>query len=187
MRNVLLFMLMGNLLVISCKKDIQLAEGENLEWGEAIALQNGVLWQATCATKLSDWYPDKFSILLTHYNSKGFIRGSLQFRHIPIQLGTYYPKDYPIENIYLPDSTLTCFYATSQDDGDVAGDYYIMWNDSSTIIMLEKIDPKTNEIWGSFQGKFKKHVFSDIGYELDPSSPDTLIFEAGTFHAKLNR
>jgi hypothetical protein len=187
MKNVFLLILMVALLLSSCKKDTPPIEEESPEWGKATALRNGVPWEAICATKLSDLYPGKFSILLTHYNSKGFARGNLHFRHIPIELGAYYPTDYPVENQLLHDSTLTCSYHSLQDDGDVAGDRYLLCYDSASVFRVERIDPQNKEIWGTFQGMFKKHIFSDIGYALDPSSPDTLIFEAGTFHAKLNR
>ncbi|MCS6930522.1 MAG: hypothetical protein NZM43_13625 [Saprospiraceae bacterium] len=170
-----------------CIKETPPAEEESPEWGEANALLNGVPWKATCATTLSDVYPGKFSLLLTHYNSKGFVRGRLSFRHVPIEIGTYYPVDYPVENQSLHDSTLTCSCHSLQDDGDVAGDRYVLWYDSALMFRLERIDSQTKEIWGTFRGMFKKHIFSDIGYELDPRSPDTLIFEAGSFHAKLSR
>lgn len=182
MKKCFLFCILSFLWLAACKEKTEDDPYDWGQWGEASATKNGKGWTALCGTKLSDTYPGKFGITFNNFSGSNFLRGQFSFRHVPFREGVYYPLDYPTENSALPDSAMTVDFGTLLDDGDVAGDRYIMLYDSAVVFYIDKIDPQTTELWGRFSGAFVKYI--ENGYEHDPGSPDTLIFENGVYHAK---
>ncbi|MDO8366574.1 MAG: hypothetical protein Q7T20_07260 [Saprospiraceae bacterium] len=180
-----LFCILSLLVFASCKEKTEDEPYDWGQWGEASAIKNGADWTAICGTKMSDVYPGKFVITFNNFNIFNYLRGQFSFRYVPLLEGVYYPLDYPTEYNALPDSAMTVDFGTLLDDGDVAGDRYIMLYDSAVVFYIDKIDPQTQELWGKFSASLVKYI--ENGYEHDPGSPDTLIFENGVYHAKIIR
>lgn len=151
-------------------------------WGEAQANRNDKLWSGGCITRVSKVYPDKFSLGLIDRDARGLIRGTWHFRYLPYQTGTYYPLQFEYFGVN-PDSSLTCSFFTSIE-GDIAGDEYLMLRDSAVVISIDSIDA-LGFILGTFSGTFVRVIPPDLGFPLDPASPDTFVFEDGKYRARV--
>ncbi len=163
---------------LSCKKDIPNII-ETREWGEANAIKNGFDWQALCSTRL---YNDgnRFSLTFNHYNSQYYLRNELNFRNIPFSIGEYFPFQ---SSSSIPNSLLAISFFTNIEDGDVIGDKYILLKDSAFYLRINAIDYSSGIVTGIFNGHLRKVLTA--GPERDPSSPDTLHFDNGTFKARV--
>ena len=162
----------------SCKKDPPDIM-ETGEWGEANSVKNGADWQALCATRLNK-DGNKFSLGFNQYDSQHYFRNGLNVRNLPYSIGQYSPFQYKSTS---PDSLLTISFFTHIEDGDVLGDKYILLKDSSFCLRINAVDYQSGVITGTFEGQFRKEITPNP--ERDPSSPDTLRFENGTFKARV--
>lgn len=185
MKHLFVFLSTTILLISACKEQVEEvpADWDWGQWGEATAQKNGSDWSALCGSKLSDIYPGKLVLTFNNFNNFNHLRGQFSFRYVPFKEGIYYPVDYPTGPSALPHSAMTIGFSTLRDDGDVAGDRYIMLYDSAVVFYIDKIDPQTQEFWGRFSANLVKYI--ENGYEFDPNSPDTLIFENGVYYAKI--
>jgi hypothetical protein len=186
MKQVLIFSALVIFMTFGCKKEpeVPIFDESSHEWGEATAIRNGTDWKASCYSRSTSKYPNKFTLSLSQYNAANELRSTFNFRYMPFSTGTYYPINLHGNSVYPSDSVFTMSFNTLRADGDVAGDTYIMWHDSAVVFTVDFIDQKTKEVKGTFKAKLKKYIFPALG-ELDPASPDTIIFENGVYHAKI--
>ncbi len=185
MKKHLLFFIFIVFWLQACKEKPEYLYAIDLEtWGDASATKNGLPWTATCGAITSNMYPGKFVFTLSNLNSTNYLRGQFSFRYVPFKQGVYFPLDYPTEFGTLPDSAMTVGFSTFLDDGDVAGDQYVMLGDSAVVLFIDKIDPQTKEFWGRFSATMIKYIEHQ---EWDPNSPDTLVFENGVYYSKITR
>lgn len=168
----------------SCKKETQKPE-EEIPHGNATALKNGDSWLAVTWSKLSYLDPSTFGLLIENYTVDGYRRGSLHFRRIPYENGTFFFNIYDYVSPQASDTVQTCTFDTLLDDGDVAGDAYQLVRDSAAWLTVRITDASTGDIEGEFSAEFVKWLY--MGEEYDPASPDTIIFTNGTYHARVQK
>ncbi len=172
------------LLFSACKKEPQNPE-EEIPRGDATALKNGDSWSAVTWSKLSYLDPSTFGLLIENYTVEGYRRGSLHFRRIPYENGTFFFNIYDFVSPSASDTVQTCTFDTLLDDGDVAGDTYQLVRDSAAWLTVRIKDTSTGDIEGEFSAEFVKWLY--MGEEYDPASPDTIIFTNGTYHARVQK
>ncbi|HFA49621.1 MAG TPA: hypothetical protein ENJ95_11465 [Bacteroidetes bacterium] len=181
----LFFIAIIGMALFSCKKEdtppeIDSAGPIDIPSGEAQSFKNGEFWTYTGFTTTFQQYPDKFFLVLNHYNQSGYLRGQFAFRNIPTIKGIYFP----VQDIYefgSVDTLLTCSFFSTLGDGDIIGDPYVLLKDSAMVFTVDKISPD-GEIEGTFSGTLIKEI---VNMENDPASPDTLVFTEGTYVVKL--
>jgi hypothetical protein len=183
-----LFLFLIALLHFNCKKEkmtpiVDTWKEDHEYWGASKVLKNGELWDFECYTKKSIDYPNKFGLVLDHYDANRQLRGTLHFRHTTFNIGKFFPPDIIYEFGTDSDSLFTFSYFSLQYDGDVIGDKYVSKNDSSVVFTLDKYDITTGEIWGTYSAHLVKDT-SSFG-ELDKNSPYEIKFENGTFHTRV--
>ncbi len=166
-------------LLNSCTKNCDPQIKNNAE-GKAFALLNGIEWNSNAHTLFNP--KNKVSIGLTYYNERNLRRNGFNFRNVPLSVGTFFPVNYGIAG---SDSLLTVSFYTYLDGGDVIGDAYEMFGDSTVQLSIDSINESGEIIVGTFSAKLAKYLL--FGQERDPLSPDTLIFEHGTFVAKVEK
>lgn len=176
---LLIFFLLAN-----CKKEDKHPE-ESTPRGNATALKNGDVWNAVTWSKHSYPDPPKFNLLIENYSADGSRRGSLQFSHAPFENGKFYFNAYQYNPPSESDNIQTCAFYTLLSDGDVAGDTYRLTRDSASWLTVRITDGNSGDIEGEFSAEFVKILF--FGEELDPSSPDTIVFTNGTYKARVQK
>ncbi len=172
--------------IISCKEEDFPDENQSLDppefpSGNAESFTNGALWGYDVYVSQRPDFPGKFVLGFNYINENGYKRGTLSIKNITKKIGEFYPEQWTYVQGAV-DTVLSFSFYTSLGDGDVAGDQYILLEDSSMVFTLDKIDP-SGEIWGTFSGTLLKKIGE---MEYDPASPDTLVFTDGKYHAKLD-
>ncbi len=146
--------------------------------GIATAKKNGVNWQANVRSGPN--VPIDFGIFLdfSHYNESGFLRSYSDFYKIPFAEGKYILTN---SDIRAEDSIPGAWFGTAQDGGDAGGDGYDILTADNIEDYIEITRIEGNDIYGTFQVSFAKHLRIP---EEDHTSPDTIVFTEGIFHAK---
>lgn len=163
----------GLLFAVSCQKD----KGHEFT-GSITAFKNGKEWKAEPTVKLIENF-NTLQIQGNIYNSKGYHRELLSFKGIDFVQAK---QDVDTSRYRFPGDSLTVanFY-TSIDGGDVHGESYYIVQDPSIENWIELTAIEGEEVWGSFELTFYRDTTRG-----DPASPDTLKFENGHFHVKID-
>lgn len=150
--------------------------------GTASALRNSEQWP------FAEWQPRLYAIssgensntlalVLNVYNELGFQREGLSFRGIPKRLGLYaLPRQIAEQS-----EEQRLFFSTSQDDGDVGADYYVLDKTASSHIAITSYDPSGCMI----EGTFSLTVVRDTRFPRVFPYPDTLHFSHGRFRTNV--
>lgn len=160
-----------------CKKD----PDKGLYFGSATATLNGKAWKAgkvRCGINIP-CYKGKLGFDFIVFNQEGFKRESLSFGKIPIAKGTYSVNPQNYNDLVCRDTVALGGYSTSQDEGDVALDYYNPIASANNYFTITNYNERTKELWGSFAVSFK------ISTRRDPNSPDTIRVTNGNFYTKI--
>ena len=168
------------LLLSSCKKEelqnIPLYESGEMTFGRASGKKAHLDWIASgIGVKQSDslfW-----AVRLGTVSKEGFLRESLTLGFIPLATGQY-----SIAQEY-KDDFLTSSYNTSQDDGDVGEDYYLLDEYASTnIAQITKVDTIENKIEGIFTATFE---IRDVEKKVNPDNPNRVTFSDVSFSVEI--
>jgi hypothetical protein len=171
-----IFVLIAVFATLACsKKD----NAPRWHWGTVTAEKNGALWEGEIYAGQNRPYGQGIDIMIDRFNDRGFNRERIYLFKIPQM-----QRRYPLVNTDAReiDSLVGAVYHTSLDDGDVAGDSYVLLSGDSTENYVEITEIKGKELYGRFQMSFIKGL--SFG-EQDPSAPDTVIFKNGIFHTRL--
>lgn len=158
--------------LVSCNKE---KEGSEEFVGSMTALKNGVYWKSVPRNDLT--LEDSALAVGSHvYNEKGYEREVIIFGGLPLEVGTY---EVETSEYHYGPGYIQAWYGTSIDGGDVAGEEYNILNDSAYYNSIEISKVENQEVWGHFNITFFRDTTRG-----DPTSPDTLLFEDGSFHVK---
>jgi hypothetical protein len=151
-------------------------------YGNAIATKNNAEWASgfvRCKIDIN-CNNGKLGIEFLKFNERGFLRETFFLLNILQKVGSY--KIYPSINYNSDrcvDSLIRGLYATSVDDGDVAGDDYNVLPADNNNITITDYNTSTKEIKGTFEVSFI------ITRKFNPLAPDTLRFKNGVFYTKI--
>lgn len=152
------------------------------------ALFNGKRWENTKLRSVYETHTcsKSLGLVITVSNAQGFKRESLYITKIPLSVGEFLIKKYIYNNIgCLPDSPdVYATYGTSQDDGDVGKDRYVILEGSKEInkLVISKYDGKSKYVSGEFSATFVLNRNKD-GTKNYFDSVDTIRITKARFEA----
>ena len=164
----------------SCQKeelDIPIYEPGSMLFGSASGKKAHLDWNASgLALRNRDGKPI-WGILFGTQSSEGFLRESLSLGSIPYGTGTYELAREP------KDGFLTSTYGTSQDDGDVGEDNYLLDESASgNTAHITKLDTIEKIIEGVFTASFQ---IADPSQKVNPNNPDKVTFSEVSFSVQI--
>ncbi len=169
------FLFFGLLLILSCNKK---NDQPDYYWGSINAIKNGEAWEGKLYAVINKPFEQGIDIIIERFNEKGYKREYLFMSKIPLEVKKSKLNQTDVRII---DTLVGGDYGTLLDDGDVAGDDYLLLDDSIDDF-VEITETKGKEIKGKFQMSFVK----DLRFgEADPTAPDTVIFTDGVFHTRI--
>jgi len=178
-RNI--FYIIALCLIASCKKEEQLIPLPDfhpgpMDTGEVQALRNGEFWQATAYARYHSGDSSFIGISFTTFSDQGFNREDFSCNEIPLMTGQYLIKG-SYSDIY--DGYIGAVYGIAEDDGDLLNPPYFPEAGSEGRLELTRVDLVNKEI----EGKFTRVTFR--ASSPDPRFPDRVVFQDGTFKAKI--
>ncbi len=175
MKNLIFLFL---ILSVSCNKE----ELAHLKYhpGTASAKMNGEDWKGNVRSGPNE--PVDFGIFIdiTHFDevSPHYQRSVTVYHKIPFEKGKYVVNN---SSIRTENSISGATHDSIEDGGHVGGDGYDVLTEDDIEDYIEIIRIEGNDIYGTFQGSFAKHLRIP---ERHHAAPDTVIFTEGVFHAK---
>jgi hypothetical protein len=165
-------------LAFSCQKDDS-SPYFNKYWGQVQATKNGQEWKGKVYALYNEPYNQGLDIIVSKVDAKGDERESLSFYKIPVKIGIYPISMTEVRDI---DSLTGAFYTTFLAVGDVLGDVFhpLLTDEVTDYVEISEI--RGLEIFGKFQVSLVK--IPGTG-EVDPSAPDTIVFNNGIFHTRI--
>ncbi|MBT8219721.1 MAG: hypothetical protein KJP00_07850 [Bacteroidia bacterium] len=175
-RSRIFLIFLGFMIFQSCEKDPdwRLWDYE----GSVTATLNGSPWQDALVIGF-DHRQDTvtfandpgISFTIDKYNQNGLLRQKIVFGQIPCELGRYNLKTESRNNHNEPYAS----FITLQDDGDVVGDRFAVYDTDNSYIEILTLDD--NYVSADFQLFLKRNLSQDsLVYS---SLPDTLLFTNG--------
>jgi len=175
--------------LISCKKEELLIPLPNfhpgpMDTGEVLAFRNGEPWQATAYARYHTiGYNVKDSsyvgISFVTFSVDGSNRETLALDEVFLQPGSRKIKGRLKKISEAYDGNIGSIYSIAEDDGDLLNLPYFPEEGSEGSLELTRVDLVNKEI----EGKFTRVIFR--ASSPDPRFPDRVVFQDGTFKAKI--
>ncbi len=148
--------------------------------GTASAEMNGEDWKGSVRSGPNEPVDFGLSIEIAHFDevSPHYKRSFIGLYKIPFEVGKYVVTNSTSRSEdHIPGAN----YRTIEDGGDAGGDGYDVLTEDDIEDYIEITRIEGNDIYGTFQGSFAKHLRIP---EEHHAAPDTVIFTEGVFHAK---
>lgn len=175
--------------VISCKKEELLIPLPNfhpgpMDTGEVQALRNGEPWQATAYARyhtIDHNIKDSsyVGISFVTFSNEGFNRENFTVDEVFLKIGKRIIRGQLGKWGESYDGYIGAVYSIAEDDGDLLNPPYFPEESSEGSLELTRVDLVNKEI----EGKFTRVIFR--ASSPDPRFPDRVVFQDGTFKARI--
>ncbi len=159
---------------------VSIYEPGDMEFGWCEGYKNGKPFVSSGEAKRYTVFTDQyFGIAFDTYTTEGFHREHIAFGAIPFSGGTFPISGRPPKvNDPIIEGMVGGFYSTSEDDGDVLEDVYLVNEDANNEIIISEVDTINNVVKGSFHVEW---IIDPSRNKINESNPNNVVFSEMVF------